>query len=402
MHRDGLTQLEIVIGAIEKAREARPWLPFDPRATSFLHDLSREITADRALRKFPDLIAFGFWCRAANLTSLKTGDPSETLRIGRGVALHIPPANVPLNFAYSLAAGLLSGNSNVVRLSSRESEESDILVELLMRLLSQTANMEISDRICLVRYERSDELTSILSAFADVRVIWGGDETVSRIRKLASGPRSIDISFPDRVSMAVFDSSSVLQLPEDGLTNLCKRFATDTYTFQQNACSSPKLVVWRGTSTDASDAQERFWPAFGDFVHQQGLVESIHVVNRFVEVCEVAASTGLVHGITNLGGPAMRLELPDVLHWQEIASLRYGTFVETRVDSIQELCPLINGKVQTLAYFGVMRQEILELGDELFGRGIDRIVPVGESLNFDLTWDGFDLIAGMTRSIRVR
>lgn len=38
---------------------------------------------------------------------------------GRGVAFHIAPSNVAVNFAFSLAAGLLTGNANIVRLSSK-------------------------------------------------------------------------------------------------------------------------------------------------------------------------------------------------------------------------------------------------------------------------------------------
>ena len=39
--------------------------------------------------------------------------------IGRGSILHITPSNVPMNFAYSLSFGLLSGNRNIIRLPGR-------------------------------------------------------------------------------------------------------------------------------------------------------------------------------------------------------------------------------------------------------------------------------------------
>ena len=35
--------------------------------------------------------------------------------LGRGWVLHFCPSNVPMNFAYSLAFGLLSGNNNIVK-----------------------------------------------------------------------------------------------------------------------------------------------------------------------------------------------------------------------------------------------------------------------------------------------
>ena len=40
-------------------------------------------------------------------------------KLGLGLAFHITPSNIPTNFAYSLIFGLLSGNSNVVKVPSR-------------------------------------------------------------------------------------------------------------------------------------------------------------------------------------------------------------------------------------------------------------------------------------------
>ena len=32
-------------------------------------------------------------------------------------------------------------------------------------------------------------------------------------------------------------------------------------------------------------------------------------------------------------------------------------------------------------------------------KGIDRIVPIGHTMDFDLLWDGYDLVSQMTRVI---
>jgi hypothetical protein len=37
----------------------------------------------------------------------------------------------------------------------------------------------------------------------------------------------------------------------------------------------------------------------------------------------------------------------------------------------------------------------------LQGRGIDRIVPFGDALSFGTLWDGYDLLAELTRTISV-
>ncbi len=34
-------------------------------------------------------------------------------------------------------------------------------------------------------------------------------------------------------------------------------------------------------------------------------------------------------------------------------------------------------------------------------KGIDRVVPIGRTLDFDLIWDGYNLVERLTRSISV-
>jgi len=40
--------------------------------------------------------------------------------VGRGVAFHIVPSNVPVNYAYALFTGLLCSNANVVLVPSKD------------------------------------------------------------------------------------------------------------------------------------------------------------------------------------------------------------------------------------------------------------------------------------------
>ena len=43
-----------------------------------------------------------------------------SIKIARGIVFHVTPSNVPMNFAYSYIAGLLSGNNNIVRVPSKQ------------------------------------------------------------------------------------------------------------------------------------------------------------------------------------------------------------------------------------------------------------------------------------------
>mgnify|MGYP002564441702 CR=1 FL=1 len=90
-------------------QSARPLAPFDGGVMAFLSDLGAALIADREARAYPDVVAFGFFCRRANLEALaREYEGAVSDRLGRGISFHIAPSNVPVNFAYSLAAGLLA------------------------------------------------------------------------------------------------------------------------------------------------------------------------------------------------------------------------------------------------------------------------------------------------------
>ena len=77
-----------------------------------------------------------------------------------------------------------------------------------------------------------------------------------------------------------------------------------------------------------------------------------------------------------------------------------GYFYEYECEDIMDLFPLCNNKrCQTIGYIGDkdMFLPLLNSGT----KGIDRIVPVGKTMNFGLIWDGYNLPALLTRTIYI-
>ena len=114
---------------------SRPDVPFAEKVVEYLNALSASLLKDRESRMYPDVVTFAFFCRKANLLQQKklyTNDGQ--LRLGRGVLFHIAPSNVPINFAYSLVAGLLAGNANVVRVSSKKFPQVYLVVRHILAL----------------------------------------------------------------------------------------------------------------------------------------------------------------------------------------------------------------------------------------------------------------------------
>ena len=191
------------------------------------------------------------------LSRLSKTHISLTNRIGRGIAFHIPPANVPINFAFSLAFGLLAGNANIIRISSYSNPQTKILCGLIAKLLSEDKFKEIKNLIHIINYPKNDFVTTQLSKISNARIIWGGDSTIQYMRGIYKKPRCIDLEFSDRFSFCIIDSKSLLDIKPNQLKLLAERFIKDSFIYDQNACSSPHLIIWVGKNK--KEAKKKFW-----------------------------------------------------------------------------------------------------------------------------------------------
>jgi len=361
----------------------------------FLHTLSGEIMKSSAAKRFPDVITFGFFCRKANLTKLKEQYYEEG-RIGRGLSFHIAPSNVPINFAYSMVAGLLAGNSCVVRASSKNFEQVTLLCELMEKASENTA---ASDYISVVQYGREKEINDFFSSLSDVRVIWGGDDTINEIRRSPIPTRAVEVCFADRYSLCILNAKDVLQITD--WDRIAQEFYNDTYLYDQNACSSPRLMYWLGAEDEVESAKSKFWNGIHDYIGKKYAIEPVIAVDKLTMNYRVAIENDgvrLEHDKDNL---FCRICVPDLNMDLSGYACPGGSYLEYSSNSLDELAKAVNKKFQTLSYLGgdpkLYRDFVIGKGLS----GIDRIVPMGKTADFSLTWDGYNLIDTMSRMIMI-
>ena len=111
--------------------------PFNELNTKFLIDFSNELKKDKNIYKFPELFYLMFWCTKKNINKLKSNHLSKKIRFGRGLAYHICPSNVPTNFIYSFLFGLLSGNSNIIKLPNKNFPEKELILNIFKNLIKK-------------------------------------------------------------------------------------------------------------------------------------------------------------------------------------------------------------------------------------------------------------------------
>ena len=308
------------------------------------------------------------------------------------MAFHIAPSNVPVNFAYSLSTGLLTGNTNVVRVPSKNFPQVEIIARALVKALETHEDMK--PYVILVRYEREKEINDDLSAIADIRIVWGGDATISEIRKSALQPRGTEIAFADRYSLCVIDSDAYMEM--ENKEKVAQDFYNDTYLTDQNACTSPRLVVWTGKRKE--EAKKIFWKTEHRLVKKKYTFQSIQGVNKFTSSCLAAACWPGVKVEEHEDNFIIRVRVPKITGQLMDFKDNSGYFFEYDCDDILELKPICDDKrCQTVGLLGDKELLTPLLGSGI--KGIDRVVPLGKTMDFDLIWDGYDLASQMTRTI---
>ncbi len=401
----GASQAEDLKSILDRLSSLPAWRPFDERVMNFVSKLSQKILTSPSIRDFPEMAALGHWFRKASLLNMARNcykSNNGKVQVGRGLAFHLAPSNVDSVFMYSWLISLLAGNTNLVRVSQKAGPQQAFLTEILQEMAQRSEHTEVSNRFVLLTYPHDDRITEQISESCMVRVIWGGDNTVRSIRAIPLRPMAIELCFADRFSAAALSADAVRNADNATFNELIQGFYNDTFWFAQQACSSPRMVVWVGNNVDVEAAKQRFWPALTKEVVSRGAEnEPAMVMARLGAAFEYAA-----HGLAEVSNEFSVVDFPAKLELtnRSLDGIREvhcgnGLFVQTCLQSLPDLGSKLTDKEQTLSVFGFEDQDYLDLIAALKPRALDRIVPVGKALAFDQIWDGQELVTSFTRLI---
>lgn len=360
-------------------------LPFDAIQLNFCEALSRRLFLEADNKLHPELIALAFWLRKSQVEKLQRRFQSLAqkgeLSVPRGFAFHIPPANVETLFVYSWILSLLVGNENAIRLPSKQSDATQLLFSILQDLLKLEAFSQIAATTTWLSYGHEEEVTARFSEKADLRLIWGGDSTISTIRAIPLKVTGKDLVFADRYAFAAFK-----QEPDPEL------FFRDLFWYDQNTCASPRTLFWVGM------------PSNRNFFHKLALVAE----KRGYQI----PLSQRLHKLTEVYRAALELPVRKVLDFGPLTVVdleRFdpacrafggnGLLFQVEVESLDQIEEMVEKKDQTLVHAGFSEAELKKFVQNLNGKGLDRLVPVGSALQFHEVWDGYDLLAELTKRV---
>lgn len=368
---------------------------FSKEMTDFLANLSRMLLSDERAKDYVDVISYAYWIRNSSLLKERDKYHDRDSRLGRGIAFHIAPSNVPVNFAVSMTSSLLAGNGCIVRVSDKPFMQVSLICEAINRLLSEKYKA-LEPYFCILRYPHDESITQYLSSICDIRIIWGGDQTILKIRKAVLPPRAIELTFADRYSLALVDADAYLKEDPE---KVAEKFYTDTYYTDQNACSSPRIVIWFGN--EKARARECFFRTLEKKVEREYCMQPITAVDKYASFCSLAMKTGGIRLLKGGGNRLMRVEVQKLTEELMENKSGGGYFFEYEASKLTDILPLLAKGCQTVSLLGIDAGPVKEMIIKYGVRGVDRIVAMGKTMDLEFVWDGFRMIEAMTRIIYV-
>jgi hypothetical protein len=292
---------------------------------------------------------------------------------------------------------LLSGNSNIVKVPSKDFKEKKIILSTVKLLFNKKKYLNLKKTNFFVQYNNKDEITKKISSICDGRVIWGGNKTVNNIRKMWIPERAVDLTFPDRYSISIINLDKLKKENSEQVKMLAKRFYYDGYMMNQLACNSPHFVFWIGKKN--KKLQDNFWSQLSKMVEKKFVFDDVHIVEKYSNLLENIIVQKDFKNIKMFKNNLYVLD-PDnkTKHIENIRGVS-GTFFQKNIHQIKDLKNFISKKCQTVSYFGFTKDQLkyFLLNNNLLG--IDRVVPIGKALEIDIVWDGYETIKSLSRII---
>jgi hypothetical protein len=310
--------------------------------------------------------------------------PARYAYIPRGECVVWLPNNVTLLGPLTVILLSLSGIRTTIKVGNRSDDLTTLWIDWLRQNCTSSRLSRWLSALTVIRADRSDPALLRASAEADVRIMFGSDETAEAIEGMPHRVGAQSFYFRDRSSQAWVDLST---FSDADVETLIRVFAI----FGQMGCTSPQRVTLIGAgAADTRTVRDRIvraWPTVEAAV-------PTHLASSVIATTQLARALGWnaesTHGncATVACGAA---SLPPV------HGVRCLTVVGCEFDDALAHLP---SNVQTIGI--VALHEIgVPWTEALIERGVDRIVPLGRMHHFGPAWDGMEFWRNLFRVIEL-
>ena len=366
---------------------------FSSPVIDFLDELSRLFLQSDLSSQFSQVSSFFFYIRRRNLENISLQYLSDEINWGRGLSFHITPSNVAATALYSWLFSLLTGNPSIIRLSNSVSNYLQPILALIDSLYHQYANL--LPLFSFVTFPRGSQSTALLSSISDIRLIWGGDQTVELIKSIPAKPSTIDLPFPDRRSFFVLDLDSLPSSPvrlQQDLAHLSK----DIVLYSQQACSSPIVLYLKDSGSFSSPQFHNFLELLDQSIASSKYLESTikdHILSSFDTCLSDNSLYTLFHGDYLSCFFCEPCDLNRILNSDRPSN---GNLLATYYVPSN---PILPDSSQTAIVYPYTDSHLKALSSFLSCSSLSRFVPPGKAIDMSLFWDGHDIVRMMSKRI---
>ena len=301
-----------------------------------------------------------------------------------GLVFHLGPGNVPLNAIYSWLCGFLAGNQNIVRISSRATNNEIELVKFISYEIDKHGFQDYF----LIGFD-PNQFIEISETLADARILWGSNQTIDRIDNSRRNSCK-DIKFGTKISCSILDLDKI-ELYSDRQKLIIKNFLiTDMFTKNSQPCTSPSTIFLISKSEKWYDIFSSILPYEDDpklSIAEWDINLSAEQINRIQDLTLNYEPNSIIH---NKQIHSFFVKTNKMIP----SELNLRIFGICLCKSLEEVSNKIITNIQTITYGGISTKKILA-ESSLVDKSL-RIVPIGQAHMFDTIWDGVDLLRSLS------
>ena len=316
----------------------------------------------------------------------------------RGLVCHWLAGNVQILGMFALVQSIISKNVNLLKVSSRDD---GVFTDILNGFKGVTYTMEtghtisgddLLKTISVVYFDRhADKLGEEMSRQADVRIAWGGRESVETVSGYPARYDAETVIFGPKLSCSVIAREELSSVQE--ARKLARKVSVDVSVFDQTGCASPhNLYIEEGGVV----SPEAFIDILGDSMRKTEIqipkpLMSPEQVSQVHSIRGVYDFKGMVRGSETMSWTILMDDLDEM----DRPVYSRVLFVH-QVRSIFDCLKHIGEDIQTIG-IAAPEEKAVAFATEATRRGVMRLPVIGRMLNFEMPWDGVFLFDRLVR-----
>lgn len=406
-----LAQMKEIIASLKAQQE---WLNDQPveAIIGLIGEVAKKWATDPKLLRIKDrgLLFLSSWCDEKHLRSVASvglrgnigymdqflpfpdSDKHYLKANARGLVCHWLAGNVQILGMFALVQSIISKNVNLLKVSSRDDGVFTDILNEFQGVSYTTENGytitgdDLLKTISVVYFSRhAGKLGEEMSKEADVRIAWGGRESVETVSGYPARYDAETVIFGPKLSYSVIAKEELSSVQE--AKKLARKVSVDVSVFDQTGCASPhNLYIEEGGVV----SPEEFSDILGDSMTKTELqipkpLMSPEQVSQIHSIRGVYDFKGTVKGSETMSWTILLDDL------DEIDKPVYSRvlFVH-KVKSIMDSLKFIDENTQTIG-IAAPTEKALAFATAATRRGVMRLPLIGRMLNFEMPWDGIFL-----------